>query len=310
MWTTAFKGAGWVLSKVFSTTGLLAGGAAYLYDKGQDKEENKIGAEKLVEGALVPIAKNLGSTMLKGAQNIATGVAENVGAQGAIKTAATATETGLTTLPGMAATAIPQAAGAVGGAVSSGVEVGQNTVGSFVDKLNFIPEGLRGVVKWGAMAAATVLGGFGLSKAIGFTTGEALFSKALSLPMNALTGAGGLALQVATPFLYIGGALTLGWLVLTENGRGVISSVFEGVKSLASGSNKTPAAEHGAEHAPTPAPAVAPAPAAPAPMPSVSGLNLDGITGGTSTHTVSLNRDQLPANPRLNAAESHLGTVA
>lgn len=304
--SAVLKGIGWVASKVFSRYGLMAGGAAYLYDKGQD-EKDKIGVEEFVEGTAAPIVKSIGSTIIKGAKNIASDVSENVGAQGAIKGAATATETGLTTLPGIAATAIPQAAGAVGGVVSSGVEVGQNTVGSFVDKLSFIPKDWKG---WATTAAIAVGGLLGLKTGIAGETLKAMSGKLLDVPMNLLTAGGGLALQVATPFLYIGGALTLGWLVLTENGRGVINSVFEGVKSLATGGNKTPAAEHGVEHAPTPAPAAAPTPAAPAPMPNVSGLNLDGITGGTSTHTVSLNRDQLPANPRLNTAESHLATGA
>lgn len=282
----------------------LAGGAAYVASAAEEDPEKRT-FKNAVDKNVIPALGNIGSKAMAGVGNIVEDLTGSDAAKKGIQTATTATETGLTTLPGMAATAIPQAAGAVGGVVSSGVEVGQNTVGSFMDKLDFIPEGWKGIAKWGAMAAATVLGGFGLSKATGFSAGEKLFSTALNFPMTALTAVGSAAMTALTPVLYIGTALTAGWLLLTENGRGVISSVYEGIKSLAPSGSKTPAAEH--SHAP--APAAAPA-AVPAPMPNVSGLNLDGITGGTSTHTVSLNRDQLPANPRLNTAESHLATGA
>lgn len=285
--------------------GGLASAAAYIWSASEedpDNDPNKRKFKKLVDNNVIPALGNAASTMTNGVANIAEDLTKSDAAKKGIQSAATATETGLSALPGIATNTIPQAAGAVGGVVSSGVEVGQNTVGSFVDKLSFIPKDWKG---WATTAAIVVGGLLGLKTGIAGDTLKALSGKLLDVPMNLITAGSGLALQVATPFLYIGAALTAGYFLLHPNGRQMISDGYNAVKNLASpkeGVAPTP------EHSHAPAPAAAPA-AIPAPMPNVSGLNLEGITGGISTNTVALNRD-LPANTRMSASESHLATGA
>lgn len=294
--SAVLKGIGWVASKVFSRYGLMAGGAAYLYDKGQEKEEDKIGAEKLVEETLLPIAKNFGGTMMKGGKNIATDIMENTGAQDAVRSAASATESGLSAIPGVVSTAgeaVPKVTGAAGEVVSTVGEVGHSGVKSFMEKI--VPKDWVG---WATTAAIAVGGLLGLKTGIAGTTAQNLAGAILGVPMNALGAVGSSLLGGVTSLIPLGvAAVAVGYMV-HPGFRSSINDFFSGINNtFSSKGSPEPTPEHGHSPAPVvPSPAPAVAPAADVSQLNVSGLNLDGVTGGITARPEDM--VSLPRNPK------------
>lgn len=270
----------------------LIGLGGYLYSKSED------GAfAKTVDEKLLPDIGDIGKKIADGATKTVTGLAENVGAQDAIKGAAETSNSVLGKLPGVvsgAAEGIPNAAGKVGDAAAAGLEVGHNTISNFMSKI--VPEGWGGFATKAAIGAAAL---FGLHQGWGGEILKKFAGSVVDIPSKLIGMALGGVGSFVTPIAYVGGALALGYFLLHPHGREMISDAFNGIKNLFNKDKSSPAAEHGHDHAPAQehVPAVKPEPKHTHAMPDLNGISLVGVEGGE--HTTSIARQDIATvNPR------------
>lgn len=273
------KVAGFVFSRWGILTGLGATGVAYHQSNEELKKDMADGVlndptngafkrsvDGFVKDTVLPLAKD-------GVQGLSSLTATTIGTATGIVSA------GAERAPNVA----EQAANLIGETSAAGKEASDN----FFKK--FVPKGWEG---WATTAALAVSGllvmqqgylGDGLKNASG---------KLLGAPMNLATAALGLAGQV------FAAALAAGWLLLTQNGRQLMSDVYQSVRSLFPGA---PVKETIIEHPHSLAPAVVvpePKVVVPERMPDVSSIPLN-IRGG-DTVTVAPTRSSLGSDSALN----------
>ena len=294
---------GWTVWNTIKTAGLLSG-VSYLWSAAEQKPEDRK-FKNFVDNTVAPVVTDGAKRAMTGVGNIVSDLTTSDSAKNTMVGAADLTTTGLNTAGGLIGQlpSASQAASTAGQAVSNTAEVTQNTLKSFLKY--FVPESMLG---WAAGAA----GAFGvaslLKTGVGGEVLKNLSGKLLELPTGIVTATLGFAGQVLAPFAYIGAALALGWLLLTDNGRQLMSDAYQSVRGWFHGT-KQPEQEHQHNHAPTVTPTVTPTPAVDPSLPRttpgemkpelMAGVKFDGISGGGNVTTTPTSSG-LPNDPALN----------
>ncbi len=274
----------------------LIGLGGYLYSKSED------GAfAKTVDEKLLPVIGDIGQKIADGATKTVTGLAENVGAQGAIKGAAETSNSVLGKLPGVVSGAAEYAP-AVGNALYNGTSAVVGGTAAGVSKahdgiLGIISEHFPNIPGWMKATAAVgtlAAGGGFLAHKWGGIPGKIADSIA-GVPGGLLSSALGGVGSVVT---WVAGGVALlaaGYFLLHPSGQEKVGGLFAGIKNFFN-KDKSPAPEHG--HAPEQA-VVAAQPTNEVASPrrdvasvDVRDVNLARVSGGENADFVALNLDR------------------